>query len=79
VVAVNGSVTATSATGSYAFYNQPPGRYKIRLDVQRLARGLAPASPAELDIELTVDYPLLGVDFMVEKKDMPIIMREMPR
>ena len=75
VVAVNGAVTATSATGAYAFYNQPPGRYKIRLDVGRLPKGLAPASPAELDIELTVDYPLLGVDFKVEKKDMQPAMR----
>ena len=79
VVMVNGSVTATSGTGSYAFYNQPPGRYKIRLDATRLPKGLAPASPAEIDIELTPDYPLLGIDFKLEKKDMPIIMREMPR
>ena len=79
VVGVNGSVTATSATGSYAFYNQPPGRYKIRLDVQRLPKGLASASPAELDLELTPDYPLVGIDFTLEKKDMPIIMRELPR
>ena len=79
VVAVNGSVTATTATGSYAFYNQPPGRYTIRLDVQRLPKGLAPASPAELAVELTPDYPLIGLDFTVEKKDMPIIMREIPR
>lgn len=79
VVAVNGSVTATSATGAYAFYNQPPGRYKIRLDVQRLPKGLAPASPAELDLELTPDHPLVGIDFTVEKKDMPIIMRKIPR
>jgi hypothetical protein len=76
VVAVNGFVTATSATGSYAFYNQPPGRYKVRLDVPRLAKGLAPASPAELDVELTPDHPLFGVDFIVEMKDMPIIMRD---
>ena len=79
VVAVDGAVTATSATGSYAFYNQPPGRYTIRLDVQRLAKGLAPASPAELDVELTGDQPLVGIDFKVEKKDMPIIMREIRR
>ena len=79
VVGVNGAVTATSATGAYAFYNQPPGRYTIRLDVKRLAKGLAPASPAELDVELTGDYPLVGIDFKVEKKDMPIIMREIPR
>jgi hypothetical protein len=79
VVAVNGSVTATSATGSYAFYNQPPGRYKIRLDVQRLPKGLAPASPAELDLELIPGNPLVGIDFTVEKKDMPIIMREIRR
>ena len=65
--------------GSYAFYNQPPGRYTIRLDVQRLAKGLAPASPAELAVELTPDDPLIGLDFTVEKKDMPIIMREIPR
>ena len=79
VVAVNGSVTATTATGSYAFYNQPPGRYTIRLDVQRLPKGLAPASPAELATELTPNYPVIGLDFTVEKKDMPIIMREIPR
>jgi hypothetical protein len=79
VVAVNGSVTATTATGSYAFYNQPPGRYTIRLDVQRLPQGLAPASPTELAAELTPDDPLIGLDFTVEKKDMPIIMREIPR
>jgi hypothetical protein len=79
VVGVNGSVTATSGTGDYAFYNQPPGRYRIRLDVKRLAKGLAPASPAEIDIELTPDYPLVGIDFTVEKKDMPIIMREIPK
>ena len=79
VVSVNGSVTATGATGSYAIYNQPPGRYKVRLDVQRLPKGLAPASAAELDLELTPDSPLLGIDFTLEKKGMPIIMREIPR
>ena len=79
VVGVNGSVTATTATGAYAFYNQPPGRFTIRLDVKRLAKGLVPASLAEIDIELTAGYPLLGIDFKVEKKDMPIIMREIPQ
>jgi hypothetical protein len=79
VVAVNGSVTATTASGSYAFYNQPPGRYTIRLDVQRLAKGLAPASPAQLAAELTPDDPLIGLDFTVEKKEMPVIMREIRR
>ena len=79
VVGVNGSVTATIADGSYAFYNQPPGHYTVRLDVQRLSRGLAPASPAEIDVELTPDNPLLGMDFKVDKKDMPIIMREIPK
>jgi len=64
---------------SYAFYNQPPGRYRIRLDVTRLPKGLAPFSPAEIDIELTPDDPLLGIDFKLEKKDMPIIMREIPK
>jgi hypothetical protein len=79
VVAVDGRVTATSVTGSYAFYNQPPGRYTIRLDAQRLPKGLAPASPAELVVELTVDQPLVGVDFQVAARDMPIIMSELPR
>jgi hypothetical protein len=79
VVAVDGAVTATTATGSYAFYNQPPGRYTIRLDAQRLPRGLALASPAALSVELTGDRTLAGVDFLVEKKDMPIIMSELPR
>jgi protocatechuate 3,4-dioxygenase beta subunit len=79
VVAVDGAVTATNATGTYAFYNHAPGRYTIRLDVKRLARGLAPASPAELHVELTGDQPLVGIDFTVKKKDMPTIMREIPR
>jgi hypothetical protein len=79
VIAVNASVTATTANGSYAFYNQPPGRYTIRLDVQRLPKGLAPASRTELGAELTPDDPLIGLDFTVEKKDMPVIMREIPR
>jgi hypothetical protein len=79
VVTVDGAVTATSEKGSYAFYNQPPGRYTIRLDVLRLAKGLAPVSPEELDVELTGQRPLGGVNFIVEKKDMPIIMRELPQ
>jgi hypothetical protein len=79
VVAVDGAVTATSVTGLYAFYNQPPGRYTIRLDVQRLPKGLALASPAELPAELTGDQPVVDVDFKVEKKDMPIIMRSLAR
>jgi hypothetical protein len=79
VVAVDGRVTATGVTGSYAFYNQPPGRYTIRLDVQRLPRGLAPASPVDLPAELTGDRPLVGLDFKVETRDMPIIMQELPR
>jgi hypothetical protein len=79
VVAVNGAVTATSATGAYAFYNQPPGSYKVRLDVPRLAKGLAPASRTEIEIELTPSYPVLGVDFRLVRKEMPIIMREIPR
>jgi len=79
VVALNGSVTATSATGSYAFYNQPPGRYTIRLDVPHLAKGLAPVSPAAIEVELTAVRPLLGIDFVVEKKDMPILMQTLPQ
>jgi hypothetical protein len=79
VVAVDGAVTATSATGAYGFYNQAPGRYTIRLDVKRLAKGFASASPAELDVSLTGDQPVVGVDFTVEKKDMPIIMRAIVR
>ena len=57
----------------------PPGRYTVRLLVPRLAKGLAPVSPAELAVELTADRPLTGVDFTVEKRDMPIIMKEIPR
>ena len=76
VVAVNGSVTATNASGAYAFYNQPPGRYTIRLDIARLRKGLAPTSPPEIEVELTGEFPLSGLDFTVEKKDMPIIMRK---
>jgi len=79
VVAINGAVTVTSVTGSYAFYNQPPGRFTVRLVVQRLARGLASAAPAELDVELTGDKPLVGVDFKVNRIVVPIIMREIPR
>jgi protocatechuate 3,4-dioxygenase beta subunit len=79
VVATNESVTATDASGSYAFYNQSPGPYKIRLDVKRLAKGLGPASPAELDVELSAGQPLLGADFRVEPKDMPIMMRKTGR
>jgi hypothetical protein len=75
VVAADGAVTATGATGAYGFYNQAPGRYTIRLDAKRLSKGLASASPAELEVELTGNQPLVGVDFKVEKKDMPIIMR----
>jgi hypothetical protein len=75
VVATDGAVTASSATGAFGFYNQAPGRYTIRLDVKRLAKGLASASPAALEVELTGNQPLVGVDFKVEKKDMPIIMR----
>lgn len=76
VVRVNGSVTASDVEGAYAFYNQPPGRYTIRLDASRLTKGLAPASPTEIDVELTGQYPQSGLDFAVEKKDMPIIMRK---
>jgi hypothetical protein len=47
--------------------------------VQRLPRGLAPASPVDLPAELTGDRPLVGVDFKVETRDMPIIMQELPR
>jgi hypothetical protein len=79
VVAVNGAVTATGPTGSYAFYNQAPGRYQIRLDVQRLAKGIAAASPAVLDVELTAERPFLGADFLVERRDMPVIMRDIDR
>lgn len=78
VIAVNGSVTATSPTGTYAFYNQPPGRYTMRLDALRLAKGLAPTSPAALDVELTDNHPLAGIDFILAMHDMPIIMRELP-
>ncbi|MEO8259274.1 MAG: carboxypeptidase-like regulatory domain-containing protein [Acidobacteriota bacterium] len=79
VLSVNGSVTATTAAGTYAFYNQPPGRYTIRLDVPRLAKGLAPESPPARDVELTDQQPLAGVDFIVAMHDMPILMRELPR
>jgi hypothetical protein len=79
VIAVNDAVTATGTAGAYAFYNQPPGRYTLRLDVARLAKGLAPASPASLDVELTDNQPLVGVDFTVAVHDMPILMRELPR
>jgi hypothetical protein len=76
---VDGAVTATGVTGAYGFYNQAPGRYIIRLDATRLAKGLASASPLELDVTLVGDQPLVGVDFKVERKDMPIIMRAIVR
>jgi hypothetical protein len=79
VISVNDAVTATGAAGGYAFYNQPPGRYTMRLDVARLAKGLVPESPASLDVELTDNQPLVGVDFTVAMHDMPILMRELPR
>jgi hypothetical protein len=79
VVALDGAVTATSATGAYGFYNQAPGRYIVRLDVKRLVKGLGSASPAELEVALTGDQPCLGVDFRIEKKDMPIIMGAIDR
>lgn len=79
VVTMDGRVTATGPTGAYAFYNQPPGRYTIRLDVPRLANGLFPTSPAALQVELTGDRPLAGADFVVEERDMPILMRKLPR
>ena len=79
VISVNESVTATDVTGTYAFYNQPPGRYIMRLDVPRLAKGLAPASAAALDVELTDSQPFAGVDFIVAMHDMPIIMSELPQ
>ena len=66
VISVNESVTATDVTGTYDFYNQPPGRYIMRLDVPRLAKGLAPASAAALDVELTDSQPFGGVDFIVD-------------
>lgn len=58
VVGVNGSVTATTATGAYAFYNQAPGRYEIRLDVQRLAKGIVPASPARTSGQVDLGWTL---------------------
>jgi protocatechuate 3,4-dioxygenase beta subunit len=79
VVRVDGRVTATDATGAYAFYNQPPGRYTIRLDVARLPKGVAPASVFERAVALTPERPATDVDFVVVKKDMPILMRELPR
>lgn len=75
VVRVGNAVTATGATGAYAFYNQPPGRYVVRLDTTRLAKGLAPAAAAERAIDLTGDQPALGVDFVLEERDMPVIIR----
>jgi hypothetical protein len=78
-IGVAGPVTATAGDGSYAFYNQPPGRYTIRLHVKRLAKGLVAVSPAERPVELTGDQPRLGIDFTVEKRDMPILMRGLPR
>jgi hypothetical protein len=79
IVTVDGAVTATNATGAYGFYNKAPGRHIVGLDVKRLAKGLASASPAELDVTLIGDRPLVGIDFRVEKKDMPIIMHAIPR
>lgn len=79
VIASEGVVTATTATGAYGFYNLPPGPYTIQLDVPRLAKGMAVVSPSQLDVELMPDRPLLGVDFILERRDMPILMRALGR
>ena len=79
VIAIGATVTATTEHGAYAFYNQPPGRHAIRLDAARLAKGLSPLSPATRNADLLADRPLLDVDFVVEFKDRPILMRELPR
>jgi hypothetical protein len=47
--------------------------------LKRLAKGLTSAAPAELDVELAGDRPLVGADFKVQRIDMPIIMRTIRR
>jgi len=79
VVAVGDAVTATGVTGAYGFYNQAPGPYTVRLVTTRLAKGFASGSPVALDVVLAGDQPLVGVDFTIEKKDMPIMMRAIVR
>ena len=77
-VAIGTWVTASDGGGAFAFYNQPPGEYVVRLDLAHLPDTLVPASDAELEVELPADRPLTGLEFRVQPKQRPIIMQALP-
>jgi hypothetical protein len=77
-VAIGTWVTATEESGAFAFYNQPPGSYVVRLDLTHLPDTLVPASDSELDVELPVDRPVTGLEFRLQPKQRPIIMQALP-
>ncbi len=77
-ITIGSWVTATDDTGAFAFYNQPPGTYVVKLDVAHMPTTLAPASDTELDVELLPERPLTGLEFKVQPKQRAVIMQTLP-
>ena len=69
-------VTATGADGGYAFHNLAPGKYRIRVDQQRLPDTLA-VLEGDREIALQPDRASTGIDFLLVEKDKPILLRRL--
>ncbi len=67
VLHLGSAATSTGPDGSFAFYNLEPGPHSIRLDTERLATGLALASPEEATATLQPDGSSSGVFFILPR------------
>jgi hypothetical protein len=75
VVRLGDRVTATDATGSFAFFNLWPGDYVVSLDVARLPDGLAAEDVSALPVTLGGEGPVTAADLSVRVVSKPIRWR----
>ncbi|MHB1458766.1 MAG: stalk domain-containing protein [Armatimonadota bacterium] len=72
VLRLNNSATTSDGSGSFGFYNLPPGKHVVRLDVAKLPVDLAPDSPVEVTIQLEENKTVTGLEFRLKKVEKQI-------
>ena len=63
VLRLNASATCTDDSGLFRFYNLPPGKLVVRLDITKLSPDMTPGSPVEVTIQLEENNTISGLEF----------------
>ena len=75
VMRLGDAATATDAEGAYAFFDLLPGRYQVRVDVERLDHALTIASSDIVDVDVASGQTPAAADFAVARRTKPIVIQ----